>query len=60
MSNQTRFYYDKMARARQVFEDSNLELADDMCCELVTEFEAPRILQVQAYQLRSLCTQDYW
>ncbi|KAK3722709.1 hypothetical protein LTR37_002280 [Vermiconidia calcicola] len=31
-----------------------------MCAELVADFKCPRLVQIQASQLRSLCIVNYW
>jgi len=58
--NTKRFYHNKYDRALACYRDGKSETAEDMCAELVTDFECPQFVQVRAWQLRSMCTEDYW
>ena len=60
MSNLTRFCWSRWETAVKAFDDNNLALAEEICLELVSEYRYPRFCQVQAYQMLSLCTQDWW
>ncbi|RMY67304.1 hypothetical protein D0863_07880 [Hortaea werneckii] len=58
--NLLRFYYNEYQKALALYKENHREEADEACCELINDFRCPRLLQVQAYQLRSICTVDYW
>ncbi|RMY56345.1 hypothetical protein D0863_13010 [Hortaea werneckii] len=47
-------------QALALYKESHREEADEACRELINDFRCPRLLQIQAYQLRSICTVDYW
>ncbi|KAF2165911.1 hypothetical protein M409DRAFT_23643 [Zasmidium cellare ATCC 36951] len=59
-SNTARFYHSEYDKAYKMFLDGEKEASDDACCELISDFQCPRLLQIQAWQLRSVCTEDYW
>ncbi|KAK5743959.1 hypothetical protein LTR17_002297 [Elasticomyces elasticus] len=58
--NLLRFYYNEFQQTERIFQEGNLDLAADSCCQLINAYECSRLIQVQAHQLRSLCTTDYW
>ncbi|KAI6834926.1 hypothetical protein KC315_g8263 [Hortaea werneckii] len=58
--NLLRFYYNEYQKALALYKENHREEADEACCELINDFRCPRLLQIQAYQLRSICTVDYW
>ncbi|KAK5713308.1 hypothetical protein LTR17_017678 [Elasticomyces elasticus] len=58
--NLLRFYYNEFQKTERTFQEGNLDLAADSCCQLINAYQCPRLIQVQAYQLRSLCTTNYW
>ncbi|KAI6913727.1 hypothetical protein KC318_g1410 [Hortaea werneckii] len=58
--NLLRFYYNEYQKALALYKENHREEADEACCELINDFRCPRLLQIQAYQLRSICTGDYW
>lgn len=37
----------------------DVDLVEDVCLELVLNFECPRLTQIRAWQLYSLCSEDY-
>ncbi|KAK5118588.1 hypothetical protein LTR85_008053 [Meristemomyces frigidus] len=57
--NLTRYYYNEYDNAVRCFKDGDLETAEDLCAALVTDSMCPRFVQIQAWQLRSTCTDDY-
>ncbi|KAI7320929.1 hypothetical protein KC315_g9290 [Hortaea werneckii] len=58
--NLLRFYYNEYQKALALYKKNHREEADEACCELINDFRCPRLIQIQAYQLRSICTVDYW
>ncbi|TKA83616.1 hypothetical protein B0A55_00431 [Friedmanniomyces simplex] len=59
-SNLIRFYCNGYQKGLDAFKAGSTHAAEEKCCQLVTAYECPRLIQVQAYQLRSLCAFDYW
>lgn len=59
-NNTLRYYYDAYQKALQSRKDGQHQVAEYACRELVTDYQCPRLIQVQAWQLRSICTEDYW
>lgn len=53
--NRDRFYYNKYDMAMQSFDADEKAAADEACAELITDVECPRFVQIQAFQLRSMC-----
>lgn len=54
------FYLIDLEQAKQAFEQGDIDVADDICKTLVTDFDCPRLIQVSAWQLRSNITKGYW
>lgn len=48
------------SQAVNLHRECKLEAAEQKCRELEFNFECPRLIQVQACQLGSRCTSDYW
>ncbi|KAK5713464.1 hypothetical protein LTR15_011164 [Elasticomyces elasticus] len=58
--NETQFFHVRYKQALQAWQDGELGEADDICRGLVADFPCPLFVQVQAWQLRSLCTDQYY
>lgn len=58
--NLQRYYYNEYANAVRCFDDDDFDTTEELCAALVTDFMCPRFVQIQAWQLRSTCTSDYW
>jgi hypothetical protein len=66
--NHTAFFQNKYARACALWEDGkgpnntqrHAARIDDICAELVGDSDCPRLIQVHALELRSLCTKKYF
>ncbi|KAK5135698.1 hypothetical protein LTR08_004684 [Meristemomyces frigidus] len=59
-ANETAFFFARYEAALTAWNDGFKAEADDICRFLVSDFPCPRFLQVQAWQLRSLCTGQYY
>jgi hypothetical protein len=58
--NETMFFHSRYNHAVKLFEDGEKEAADDICRYLVLDAVCPPFLKVHSWQLRSLCTLDYF
>jgi hypothetical protein len=66
--NHAAFFQNKYARACALWEDGkgpddtqrHAARTDDICAELVADFNCPRLIQVHALELHSLCTKKYF
>ncbi|KAK5119994.1 hypothetical protein LTR85_007070 [Meristemomyces frigidus] len=58
--NVARFYWNKFKRARTFFDQQDLPHAQELCLQVIAEWDAPKHAHVQSYQLLSLCTNNYF
>lgn len=58
--NSDRFYVYQYNNALRLFNEGDEATADNECRKLITNILCPRLIQVYAWQLYSLCTTDYW